>query len=157
MYTNICTYTYVFTYPYHCRPVPLQHFVFPAAAEGLFLVVDDKGRFKEDNFQKAMSSLQVVRHIVIYYDVMYNIYACLCRCMKLVCVYMCKNCILYIVYYIYEMNILYFISHTISYSILYYTIPQMPSDLDSGDKKKGGRKKVTNTIQTDLVRIVRLV
>ena len=40
------------------RPVPLQHFVFPAAAEGLFLVVDDKGDFKEDSFQKAMSALQ---------------------------------------------------------------------------------------------------
>ena len=40
------------------RPVPLQHFVFPAAAEGLFLVVDDKGNFKEDSFQKAMSTLQ---------------------------------------------------------------------------------------------------
>ncbi len=40
------------------RPVPLQHFVFPAAAEGLFLVVDDKGHFKEDSFQRAMSTLQ---------------------------------------------------------------------------------------------------
>ena len=40
------------------RPVPLQHFVFPAAAEGLFLVVDEKGNFKEDSFQKAMSTLQ---------------------------------------------------------------------------------------------------
>lgn len=40
------------------RPVPLQHFLFPAAAEGLYLVVDEKGRFREDNFQKAMSQLQ---------------------------------------------------------------------------------------------------
>ena len=40
------------------RPVPLQHFVFPAAAQGLFLVVDEKGKFKEETFQKAMSSLQ---------------------------------------------------------------------------------------------------
>ena len=40
------------------RPVPLQHFVFPAGSDGLHLVVDEKGRFREDNFQKAMSSLQ---------------------------------------------------------------------------------------------------
>jgi len=40
------------------RPVPLKHYVFPAAAQGLYLVVDEKGRFKEDSFQKAMSSLQ---------------------------------------------------------------------------------------------------
>ena len=26
------------------RPVPLQHYLFPAAAEGLFLVVDEKGK-----------------------------------------------------------------------------------------------------------------
>ena len=39
------------------RPVPLQHFVFPAGSDGLHLVVDEKGRFREDNFQKAMSSL----------------------------------------------------------------------------------------------------
>jgi superfamily II RNA helicase len=26
------------------RPVPLQHFVFPLGAEGLFLVVDEKGK-----------------------------------------------------------------------------------------------------------------
>ena len=61
------------------RPVPLQHFVFPAAAEGLFLVVDDKGRFKEDNFQKAMSSLQVslykLDYDILWYPIsvyMYN-------------------------------------------------------------------------------------
>eukprot|EP01039_Chlorochromonas_danica_P005291 gene5291-5826_t len=40
------------------RPVPLQHYVFPASAEGLYLVVDEKSRFREDNFQKAMSVLQ---------------------------------------------------------------------------------------------------
>lgn len=28
------------------RPVPLQHYVFPARAEGLFLVVDEKGKFR---------------------------------------------------------------------------------------------------------------
>lgn len=40
------------------RPVPLQHFVFPVGAEGLFLVVDEKGKFRDDNFQRAMSFLQ---------------------------------------------------------------------------------------------------
>jgi ATP-dependent RNA helicase DOB1 len=37
------------------RPVPLQHYVFPAGGAGLHLVVDDKGRFRDDNFQKASS------------------------------------------------------------------------------------------------------
>ena len=36
----------------------MQHFVFPISAEGLYLVVDEKGKFREDNFQKAMTSLQ---------------------------------------------------------------------------------------------------
>ena len=40
------------------RPVPLQHYLFPAGALGLHLVVDEKGNFREENFQKAMSSLQ---------------------------------------------------------------------------------------------------
>ena len=39
------------------RPTPLQHYVFPAGGEGLYLVVDDKGNFKEDNFQKALTVL----------------------------------------------------------------------------------------------------
>ena len=38
--------------------MPLQHFVFPSASEGLYLVVDEKGAFREDNFNKAMGSLQ---------------------------------------------------------------------------------------------------
>ena len=40
------------------RPVPLQHFVFPSGAEGLFLVVDEKGKFREENFQRAMALLR---------------------------------------------------------------------------------------------------
>ena len=40
------------------RPVPLQHYIFPQGGEGLHLVVDEKGKFREANFQKAMSSLQ---------------------------------------------------------------------------------------------------
>jgi len=38
--------------------VPLQHFVFPSGADGLFLVVDEKSKFRDDNFLKAMSFLQ---------------------------------------------------------------------------------------------------
>jgi ATP-dependent RNA helicase DOB1 len=40
------------------RPVPLQHYIFPKGGEGLHLVVDEKGKFRENNFQKAMSALQ---------------------------------------------------------------------------------------------------
>ena len=39
------------------RPTPLQHYFFPAGADGIHLIVDEKGVFREDNFQKAMSSL----------------------------------------------------------------------------------------------------
>ena len=40
------------------RPTPLQHFIFPAGGEGVYLIVDEKGKFREDNFQKALASLQ---------------------------------------------------------------------------------------------------
>lgn len=39
------------------RPTPLQHYLFPTGGEGIHLVVDEKGTFKEENFQKAMSSI----------------------------------------------------------------------------------------------------
>jgi len=39
------------------RPTPLQHYFFPAGGEGIFLVVDEKGAFREENFQKAMGSI----------------------------------------------------------------------------------------------------
>ncbi|KAF8000482.1 hypothetical protein HF325_005411 [Metschnikowia pulcherrima] len=39
------------------RPTPLQHYLFPAAGDGIHLVVDEKGTFREENFQKAMSSI----------------------------------------------------------------------------------------------------
>ncbi|UZJ54392.1 hypothetical protein CBS101457_003712 [Exobasidium rhododendri] len=39
------------------RPTPLQHYLFPAGGDGIHLVVDEKGEFREDNFQKAMGSL----------------------------------------------------------------------------------------------------
>jgi ATP-dependent RNA helicase DOB1 len=40
------------------RPTPLQHYVFPQGGDGLHLVVDEKGKFRETNFQKAMATLQ---------------------------------------------------------------------------------------------------
>ncbi|EKM75469.1 hypothetical protein AGABI1DRAFT_46451 [Agaricus bisporus var. burnettii JB137-S8] len=40
------------------RPTPLQHYLFPAGGEGIFLVVNEKGEFREDNFTKAMGKLQ---------------------------------------------------------------------------------------------------
>ncbi|CAO1370413.1 unnamed protein product [Diamesa tonsa] len=40
------------------RPTPLQHYLFPAGGEGIHLVVDEKGNFKEDNFNAAMNVLQ---------------------------------------------------------------------------------------------------
>ncbi|XP_071455006.1 exosome RNA helicase MTR4 [Hetaerina americana] len=40
------------------RPVPLQHYIFPAGGEGIHLVVDENGQFKEDNFNTAMAVLQ---------------------------------------------------------------------------------------------------
>ncbi|THX60027.1 antiviral helicase [Aureobasidium pullulans] len=39
------------------RPTPLQHYLFPAGAEGIHLVVDEKGTFREENFQKAMATI----------------------------------------------------------------------------------------------------
>jgi len=40
------------------RPTPLQHFVYPAGGQGIHLVVDEKGVFREDNFQRALAHLQ---------------------------------------------------------------------------------------------------
>jgi len=39
------------------RPVPLEHYLCPAGGDGLFLVVDDKGKFRNDHFDKAIQSL----------------------------------------------------------------------------------------------------
>ncbi|KAG7096381.1 ATP-dependent RNA helicase mtr4 [Marasmius oreades] len=40
------------------RPTPLQHYLFPKGGEGIYLVVNEKGEFREDNFSKAMGELQ---------------------------------------------------------------------------------------------------
>ncbi|CAL1403487.1 unnamed protein product [Linum trigynum] len=39
------------------RPTPLQHYIFPAGGDGLYLVVDEKGKFREESFQKALNAL----------------------------------------------------------------------------------------------------
>ncbi|XP_048762429.2 exosome RNA helicase MTR4-like [Ostrea edulis] len=40
------------------RPTPLQHYIFPAGSDGIHLVVDENGEFREENFGKAMSVLR---------------------------------------------------------------------------------------------------
>ncbi|PFX30767.1 Superkiller viralicidic activity 2-like 2 [Stylophora pistillata] len=40
------------------RPTPLQHYIYPAGGDGLFLVEDEKGEFREENFQKAMAVIR---------------------------------------------------------------------------------------------------
>ncbi|KAH9588600.1 DEAD/DEAH box helicase domain [Trypanosoma melophagium] len=42
------------------RPVPLQHYLYPSGADGIFLIVDEKSKFREDNFRRAMSSMGAV-------------------------------------------------------------------------------------------------
>ncbi|KMT07897.1 hypothetical protein BVRB_6g145930 [Beta vulgaris subsp. vulgaris] len=39
------------------RPTPLQHYIFPSGGKGLYLVVDENAKFREDSFQKALSAL----------------------------------------------------------------------------------------------------
>lgn len=40
------------------RPTPLQHYLYPQSADGIYLVVDEKGTFRDENFQKAMGALK---------------------------------------------------------------------------------------------------
>ncbi|KAI0237170.1 ATP-dependent RNA helicase mtr4 [Massospora cicadina] len=40
------------------RPTPLQHYLFPRGADGIHLVVDEMGNFREDNFGRAVSTLK---------------------------------------------------------------------------------------------------
>ena len=40
------------------RPTPLQHHLFPSGSPGIYLVVNEKGDFRDDNFVKAMAVLQ---------------------------------------------------------------------------------------------------
>ncbi|KAK7081865.1 Exosome RNA helicase MTR4 [Halocaridina rubra] len=40
------------------RPTPLQHYIFPAGGEGIYMVVDEHSTFREENFNTAMSIIQ---------------------------------------------------------------------------------------------------
>lgn len=39
------------------RPTPLQHYMYPAGGDGIYLVVDDVGNFKDQNFQEVTKAL----------------------------------------------------------------------------------------------------
>ncbi len=39
------------------RPTPLQHYVFPSGGDGIHLVVDEHGKFRDDNFAQAIGVL----------------------------------------------------------------------------------------------------
>lgn len=39
------------------RPVPLQHYIYPTGSDGIFLVVNENGEFRDDNFSKAVSTM----------------------------------------------------------------------------------------------------
>ncbi|RNF06470.1 superkiller viralicidic activity 2-like 2 [Trypanosoma rangeli] len=39
------------------RPVPLQHYLYPCGADGIFLIVDEQGKFRDDNFRRAIASM----------------------------------------------------------------------------------------------------
>ena len=45
------------------RPTPLMHYVFPAGGSGIYNVVDEKARFKSDNFTKAISAIKSKVHV----------------------------------------------------------------------------------------------
>lgn len=40
------------------RPTPLQNYFFPAGGDGIFLIVDEKGNFREDNFARSMALIE---------------------------------------------------------------------------------------------------
>ena len=40
------------------RPVPLQHYMYPSGGEGLYLIVDETGVFRENNFSKAIAVIE---------------------------------------------------------------------------------------------------
>jgi ATP-dependent RNA helicase DOB1 len=40
------------------RPTPLQHYIYPNGADGIYLVVDEKGVFRENNFAKAIQVIE---------------------------------------------------------------------------------------------------
>lgn len=40
------------------RPTPLQNYAYPSGANGIYLIVDEKGNFKEKNFQKVLDKVE---------------------------------------------------------------------------------------------------
>ena len=40
------------------RPTPLQHYIYPTGGNGIHLVVDEKGNFRDANFAKAIATLE---------------------------------------------------------------------------------------------------
>ncbi|KAL3868895.1 hypothetical protein ACJMK2_041651 [Sinanodonta woodiana] len=40
------------------RPTPLQHYIYPSGGDGIHLVVDENGEFREENFNMAMAVLR---------------------------------------------------------------------------------------------------
>ncbi|EPX70530.1 TRAMP complex ATP-dependent RNA helicase [Schizosaccharomyces octosporus yFS286] len=40
------------------RPTPLQHFIYPHGADGIYMIVDEKNRFKSESFSKVVEVLQ---------------------------------------------------------------------------------------------------
>ena len=47
------------------RPVPLQHYVYPTGSDDILLVVDEKGNFRDDNFNRALSQISSTSNISI--------------------------------------------------------------------------------------------
>lgn len=35
----------------------MQHYIYPSGGDGIFLIIDDKGRFRDENFSKAVAVL----------------------------------------------------------------------------------------------------
>ncbi|KAL4421012.1 hypothetical protein ABPG77_008849 [Micractinium sp. CCAP 211/92] len=55
--------SYIHTQPCHVvytdyRPTPLAHYAFPLGGKGLFLLVDEQGNFREDNFAKLRQTFE---------------------------------------------------------------------------------------------------
>lgn len=40
------------------RPTPLQHYLYPTGGDGIYLVVDEKGIFRENNFAQAIQVIE---------------------------------------------------------------------------------------------------
>jgi ATP-dependent RNA helicase DOB1 len=48
------------------RPVPLQHYIFPQGGDGLHLVVDEQGKFREKNLKRPWPPSRVIMSIWRY-------------------------------------------------------------------------------------------